>query len=71
MELTASAASSKNTIWSIITQSFLRRAVFGLLTHSFGLTVNGPVYSEVVIPRSTNYSENGTTNTNESFYMGL
>lgn len=69
MELTAPAASSKNTIWSIITESIL--ACGGLFTHSFGLTVNGPVYSEVVIPRSTNYSENGTHNTNESFYMGL
>lgn len=67
MELVASAASSKNTIWSIITESF--PACGGLFTRSLGLTVSGPVYSEVVIPRSTNYSENGTHNTSESFYV--
>lgn len=69
MELTAPAASSKNTIWSIITESF--PACGGHFTQSFGLTVNGPVYSEVVIPRSTSYSENGTYNTIESFYICL
>lgn len=59
MELTASAASSKNTkVHHHRKFSGVRCLVF---LHSFGLTVTGPVYSEVVIPQSTSYSEMART----------